>query len=38
MSKRMKTVFAWLATLLGAAMIIISIFGMVSAVMDSINP
>lgn len=38
MSKRMKTVFAWLTTILGAAMIIISIFGMISAVMDSINP
>ena len=37
MSKRMKTALAWLATLLGAAMIIISIFGMVSAVMDSIS-
>lgn len=38
MSKRTKTLLAWVATVIGAAMIIISIFGMVSAVMDSVNP
>ena len=37
MKERTKTIIAWIATIIGSIMVAVGVFGMVSAIIDSIN-